>query len=77
MEGLALIIILVIVLVILNMKIVPQAQAYVIQRLGAYHTTWGVGFHIKIPFIDTNDENILYLYRKTFFYLFLCQQLNR
>ena len=58
MEGLALIIILVIVLVILNMKIVPQAQAYVIQRLGAYHTTWGVGFHIKIPFIDTIAKRV-------------------
>jgi len=35
-----------------NMKIVPQAQAYVIERLGAYHSTWSVGFHIKVPFID-------------------------
>lgn len=58
MEGLALIIILIIVLVICNMKIVPQAQAYVVQRLGAYHTTWGVGFHIKIPFIDTIAKRV-------------------
>ncbi|MBE7038617.1 MAG: SPFH/Band 7/PHB domain protein [Ruminococcaceae bacterium] len=58
MEGIALIIVLVIALVILNMKIVPQAQAYVIQRLGAYHTTWGVGFHIKIPFIDTIAKRV-------------------
>ncbi len=33
-------------------KIVPQAQAWVIERLGAYQDTWSVGFHIKVPFID-------------------------
>lgn len=33
-------------------KIVPQAKAYVVERLGAYHKTWGVGVHFKIPFID-------------------------
>lgn len=33
-------------------KIVPQAQAYVIERLGAYQGTWSVGFHVKMPFID-------------------------
>ncbi len=34
------------------LKIVPQAQAYVIERLGAYQGTWSVGFHVKVPFID-------------------------
>ena len=34
------------------MKIVPQAQAYVIERLGAYQGTWSVGFHVKVPLID-------------------------
>lgn len=38
--------------VIRNIKIVPQSKAYVIERLGAYHTTWQTGFHIKIPFIE-------------------------
>ena len=33
-------------------KIVPQAQAYVIERLGAYQGTWSVGFHLRMPFID-------------------------
>ena len=33
-------------------RIVPQANAYVIERLGAYHSTWGTGIHILIPFID-------------------------
>ncbi len=41
-----------VVLVISNIRIVPQAQAYVIERLGAYNGTWGVGLHLKIPFID-------------------------
>lgn len=34
------------------MKIVPQAQAYVVERLGAYQGTWSVGFHFKMPFLD-------------------------
>ena len=33
-------------------KIVPQAQAYVVERLGAYQGTWSVGFHVKVPLID-------------------------
>ena len=33
-------------------KIVPQAQAYVVERLGAYQSTWSVGVHVKVPFID-------------------------
>ncbi len=46
--------ILVILIVILaaNIKIVPQAHAYIIERFGGYYTTWGVGLHIKIPFAD-------------------------
>ena len=33
-------------------KIVPQAQAWVVERLGAYQGTWSVGFHLKLPFLD-------------------------
>ena len=33
-------------------KIVPQAYAYVVERLGAYQGTWSVGLHIKLPIID-------------------------
>jgi len=47
----ALIIILAI-LIIANIRIVPQSQAYVIERLGGYHSTWNVGLHVKMPFID-------------------------
>ncbi len=46
------IILLVLVILIANIRIVPQASTYVIQRLGAYRTTWGTGFHWKVPFID-------------------------
>ncbi len=39
-------------ILIFNIKIVPQAHAYIIERLGAYQATWAVGLHIKIPIID-------------------------
>lgn len=41
-----------VILVASNIRIVPQATAFVIERLGAYVTTWHVGLHVKIPFID-------------------------
>ena len=49
-----LIVLLVIVLVILArcIRVVQQSKAYIIERLGAFHTVWGVGLHFKIPFID-------------------------
>lgn len=43
---------LIVVLLIRNIRIVQQATACVIERLGAYSTTWGVGLHLKIPFIE-------------------------
>ena len=48
----ALLVLLFIVLVVSNIIIVPQASAYVIERLGAYQQTWGTGLHFKIPLID-------------------------
>ena len=41
-----------IAIIVANVRIVPQANAFVIERLGAYNSTWGTGLHIKIPFID-------------------------
>ena len=35
-----------------SIHIVPQAHAYVVERLGAYHATWNTGLHFKVPFID-------------------------
>ncbi len=43
---------LILVVLILNIKIVPQSKAYVIERLGAYSETWQTGFHFKIPVIE-------------------------
>ena len=47
------IILIALIILVRNIRIVPQAQAYVITRLGAYKTTWGVGLHLKIPFIES------------------------
>ena len=52
MPFLIVLIIIVFILVITNIKIVPQASAYVLQRLGAYRMTWDTGVHFKIPFIE-------------------------
>ncbi len=52
MEFILIILAILVVVVIANIKVVPQAHAYVIERLGAYSGTWSVGLHVKIPFID-------------------------
>ena len=44
--------IVIMVLIIANIRIVSQSNAYVVERLGGYHGTWNVGLHIKVPFID-------------------------
>ena len=62
MEGLiALIILVILVLVIIVscIKIVPQANAVVVERLGGYLATWGVGLHFKAPFIDRIAKRVL------------------
>ncbi len=41
-----------VIVIISNIKIVPQAKAFVIERLGTYYATWDTGLHVKIPFID-------------------------
>jgi len=46
------IIAIIIITIIRCIKIVPQAHAYVLERLGAYHETWSTGVHFKLPFID-------------------------
>ena len=56
--GIVLIIILLLILASC-LKIVPQAHAYVIERLGAYQGTWSVGFHIKMPIIDKVAKKVI------------------
>ena len=45
-------VIIVFVVIITNISVVQQSRAYVIERLGAFHSVWGVGMHFKIPFLD-------------------------
>ena len=56
------VIVILVVLVILvlaaNLKVVQQSRAYVIERLGAFHTVWGVGIHFKLPFIERVAKNV-------------------
>ena len=62
MEGLIALLVIVIValIIIVNcVKIVPQANAIVVERLGAYLTTWSVGLHFKVPFIDRVAKRVL------------------
>ncbi len=42
----------IIVVLALNLKVVQQSKAYVIERLGAFHSVWGVGIHFKVPFLE-------------------------
>ena len=46
------IIVIAFVIIITNIAVVQQSRAYVIERLGAFQTVWGVGLHLKVPFID-------------------------
>ena len=52
--GLVILILLVLAFLILitNIAVVQQSRAYVVERLGAFHSVWGVGMHFKVPFID-------------------------
>ena len=56
-----LLVLIIIVLLILAscIKIVPQAHAYVVERLGAYQQTWSVGLHIKVPFLDKVAKRVI------------------
>ena len=49
---LAVLAVMVIAIIVKNIRIVPQAKAFVIERLGVYSSTWNVGLHLKVPFIE-------------------------
>ena len=49
---LIILLVLILLLIVSNIQVVQQSRAYVVERLGAYSATWGVGLHIKIPFIE-------------------------
>ncbi|MCI9165533.1 MAG: SPFH/Band 7/PHB domain protein [Oscillospiraceae bacterium] len=44
--------VIVLILLVTNIHVVQQSRAFVVERLGAYHTTWGVGPHVKLPILD-------------------------
>ncbi len=52
------ILVILIVLLLSSIKIVPQAHSYVVERLGAYHASWGVGLHVKLPLLDRIAKRI-------------------
>lgn len=63
MEGIGLIIgivlaVFVLLVIVQNVKVVPQSNGYVIERLGAYHLTWETGLHFKIPLIDRIAQKV-------------------
>ena len=49
---------LVVFILVRNSRIVPQAQAYVVTRLGAYKETWHTGLHLKIPFFEGIEKRV-------------------
>ena len=58
MEAIIIIAVLVFVVLIANVKVVPQASAFVIERLGAYSATWKTGLHFKIPLIEKISKKV-------------------
>ena len=54
------VVLILLVLILLScIKIVPQANAYVVERLGAYQQTWSVGLHLKVPFLDKVAKRVI------------------
>lgn len=56
--GLFVFLIIVVLILLSCINIVPQASSYVVERLGAYHQTWGVGIHFKLPLIDRVSKRV-------------------
>ena len=56
--ALVFLVLIIVVLIISNVKIVPQSRAYVIERLGTYSETWQTGLHVKIPFFERIARNV-------------------
>ena len=48
----------VLIIFVRNIRVVPQAHAFVIERLGTYKTTWHTGLHAKMPFIDKIERRV-------------------
>ena len=59
MAGLLILIAVIIIILGLSIRIVPQGSAYVVERLGRYQSTWNSGPHLLVPFIDTVRRRVL------------------
>lgn len=60
MELIAVVILIIVVIVLLScINVVPQAKAYVVERLGGYQATWGVGIHFKLPLVDRVAKRVV------------------
>ena len=57
--ALVVLLFLIVIILLSCIKIVPQAHAYVVERLGAYQQTWSVGLHLKVPFIDKVAKRVV------------------
>ncbi|TCT14688.1 regulator of protease activity HflC (stomatin/prohibitin superfamily) [Natranaerovirga pectinivora] len=57
-EAIIIVAIIALIVIVSSIKVVPQAHAYVLERLGAYQDTWSVGIHIKIPLIDRISRRV-------------------
>ena len=55
---LGIVLLILLIVIVSNVKVVPQAHAYVIERLGTYHETWSTGLQEKIPLIDTISNKV-------------------
>ncbi|MDF2609493.1 MAG: band 7 protein [Lachnospiraceae bacterium] len=56
---LILLVVIILLVLVTSVRIVPQAQAYVVERLGGYQATWSVGLHIKVPVIDKVAKRVI------------------
>lgn len=54
----AVLILILIAVIITNIRIVPQASSFVVERLGVYHETWQAGLHVKMPFVDRVSKRV-------------------
>ena len=52
-------VILIVWIIMSSIRIVPQATAVIVERLGAYQATWDVGLHLKMPFIDRIAKRVI------------------
>ncbi|MBE5949464.1 MAG: SPFH/Band 7/PHB domain protein [Lachnospiraceae bacterium] len=59
LTALLILLVLILILIASCIKIVPQAQAFVVERLGGYQGTWSVGIHLKLPIIDRVAKRVL------------------